>query len=174
MVEDDWFRRDRSRSARTTNSDGVVKAGMIQQSQVIELLLKACPASQRCWDEHREWWGAEDAGNYNDIAVFAHFAVDSFASGETDGLPALFGAIECVLTDGDERARQLASVGFLESVQNITSHRSFGYAAFVPWLGTNSIIAWRSLEKLWEGKASLMDVVRSQLRKGPKVGSSES
>jgi len=138
---------------------------MIQQSQIVELLLQACPTSQQCWDEHREWWGDEDAGAYNDIAVFAHFAVDSFASGKTDCLPALFGAIESVLSDGEEEARQLAIVGFLEGVQNIASHRPFGYDAFVPWLGVNSIVAWRSLEKLWEGKASLMDVVRSQLRK---------
>ncbi len=59
-------------------------------------------------------------------------------------------------------------VGLLEDIQVIATHYPFGQEAFVPYLGQISLQAWYWIEKTWEGKPSLMDVVRSELEKKRK------
>jgi hypothetical protein len=81
------------------------------------------------------WWTGEEAGGFNDVNVFAHHIVDSYAKGLTAECHALFAAVVRVLTEGDNEARSLAALGVLEDVQTISSHHPFGPEAFVGWLG---------------------------------------
>lgn len=135
---------------------------MITEQMVSELLLKACPAADGYWRAHLKDWNGEAAGFYNDIAVFVHFAVDSYAAGKRDELKPLFEAIERMLSEGNEDARGLAIVGFIETLQCNASHTDFGAGVFKQWLGPLSVQAWDEIEALWEGKTSLMDVMRSE------------
>jgi hypothetical protein len=87
--------------------------------------------------------------------------VDSFAAGEKLELPAVFERIERILAEGDASARELATVGALEDIQNISSHQPFGPQAFEPWLGPRSREAWAEINRLWQAAGgSLMDVIR--------------
>jgi hypothetical protein len=62
-----------------------------------------------------------------------------------------FDFIERLLREGDEDVRGITTVGILEVLQIRATHHSYGSAAFVPFLGPESQLAWRWIEKVWEG-----------------------
>ena len=134
---------------------------LITESRVVPLLLEACPTARTAWDEHLASWKGEAAGGFNDVNVFAHHVVTSYARGVTDECADLFSVVERILADGDEEARSLAALGVLEDVQTISTHHPFGPDAFIRWLGPLSLQAWNQIEAQWRaGGGSLMGVVR--------------
>ncbi len=141
---------------------------MITKPQVMPLLLEACPGFQPAWQAHLQWWKGEEPGAYNDTAEFARYLVESFESGQTSEFPAAFSAIEKILNEGDQESRDIAGIGVIESLQTIGSNHSCGENVFIPWLGPTSRRAWAQIEKMWEGKTSLADVVRAEVRANQK------
>jgi hypothetical protein len=140
---------------------------MITKPQVMPLLLEACPGFQPAWQEHLDWWKGEEPGVYNDTSEFARYIVESFESGQTSEFPKAFATIERILNEGDQESRDIAGIGVIESLQTIASH-SCGGDVFIPWLGTTSRRAWAEIEKMWEGKNSLADVIRAEVRANQK------
>src|SRR5438128_360048 len=130
---------------------------MIIKSEVMPLLLAACPGFQSTWQEHLESWNGEGPGAFNDAAEFARYLVQSYERGDTSEFVAAFSAIETILNEGDEDARDIAGIGVIEDLQTIGYNHSCGADVFVEWLGPTSRIAWSQIAKLWEGKHSLMD-----------------
>ena len=141
---------------------------MIDASQMIPLLLHACPSISDKWQEHLEYWDGAEAGLYNDVAVFAHHIVELYKQGKTDEFPAIFNQIEQFILNGTEEIKSYAIIGFLEDVQNIASHESFGYDVFVDWLPPASKQAWDELIAYWAGKESLADLVRWEIQQKQK------
>jgi predicted transcriptional regulator len=137
---------------------------MITKPQVMPLLIEACPGFQPTWQAHLEWWKGEEPGAYNDTAEFARYLVESFESGQTSEFPAAFAAIEKILNEGDQESRDIAGYGVIESLQTIGSNHSCGEDVFIQWLGPTSRRAWAEIEKMWEGKSSLADVIRAEVR----------
>lgn len=135
---------------------------MISSQHVMPLLLEACPGFRPKWDEHLAWWNGKEPGLYNDTGEFAAYLRDRFVAGDTSEFPAAFAVIEQLVIDGDAEVRDLAVIGILESLQNLASHRAFGYEVFETWLGPRSMDGWRELEGLWVAKESLMDVFRAR------------
>jgi len=131
-------------------------------SEAIESLTALCPGIAQSWSEHLEFWGDDERGQFNDIGVVSHFIVDSYQAKQTNWFPEVFGRIETFISEGDEEVRGLMIVGLLENIQNQASWTDEGFRAFERWLGPKSLKAWHELEALWEGKSSLLDVVREQ------------
>lgn len=129
---------------------------------VIPQFLAVCPAFAAPWQAHLAYWGDDQRGDYIDIAVVAHFIVESFEKKKTEPLPAIFGVAEEILRSGHPKQKEIITVGLIEDVQNIASHQPFGSDAFVQFLGPLSKQAWSEIARQWEGKSSLMDVVRSE------------
>lgn len=134
----------------------------MKTNEAIETLLALCPGIEESWSEHLDFWGGDERGSFNDISVVSHFIVDSYRANSTDWIPNIFGEIERLTSDDNEDVRGLIIVGLLENLQNSMSWTDEGYHVFEPWLGPNSLRAWRELEVLWEGKSSLIDVIREQ------------
>ena len=132
------------------------------------LLLEACPGFEPTWQEHLDWWKGEEPGDYNNTSEFARYLVESFESGQTSEFPAAFAAIEKIFNEGDQESRGLAGIGVIESLQTIGSNHSCGGHVFIPWLGPKSRQAWAEIEKMWEGKNSLADVIRAEVRGNQK------
>ena len=133
----------------------------IAKSQVVALLLEASPSARPAWEKHLASWKGEQAGDFNDVAVFAHHIVDCYAKGATAEYGALFATLERILREGDGEARRLAAFGVLEDIQTLASHQPFGPDAFVGWLGPTSHEAWDEIATLWRsGGGSLAGVVR--------------
>lgn len=119
--------------------------------EVVPLLLDACPTVRDAWQKHLEFWdGQQERGHYNDAAVIAQHIVESFERGDVSEFPATFGHIERCLLEGDEEAVNLVTVGVIEGIQNIASHRPFGSQPFIAWLGPRGRIAWDELCVQWE------------------------
>ena len=146
--------------------------GIIAKAQVVPLLLEASPSARPAWEQHLASWHGEQAGDVNDVAVFAHHIVDCYAEGATAEYGELFATVERILSEGDDEARSLAAFGLLEDVQTIASHQSFGPDAFVSWLGPKSREAWDQIATLWRsGGGSLAGVIRSERRLQPRRSS---
>ena len=137
---------------------------IIRVPQIIPKLLEVCPEFQAHWNEHLEYWGDEARGDYIDIAEFARFVVDCYANGRTERFPQIFEAVEALLKDGHPKVKELMTVGLLEGIQTVATHHEFGPDVFLNWLGPLSLESWFRISKAWEGKSSLMDVVREENR----------
>ena len=135
---------------------------MITKSQIMPLLLEACPGFQPTWQAHLDWWKGEEPGAYNDTAEFARYLVESFESGQTSEFPKAFATIERILNEGDQESRDIAGIGVIESLQTIGSNHPCGEDVFIQWLGPTSRQAWAEIERMWEGKHSLSDVIRAE------------
>jgi hypothetical protein len=135
---------------------------VITKKQIMPMFLAACPGFERQWQEHKEWWADEEPGEFNDIAEFARYLVESFESERTLEFPAAFAILEKILEEGDDEARAIGEIGLIEDLQTISSHRPGNAESFKAWLGPQSTAAWEQLEKVWEGKSSLMDVLRAE------------
>ena len=135
---------------------------MITKSEIMPLLRKACPGFEATWRAHLDWWKGEEPGAYNDTAEFARYLVESFESGQTSEFPEAFATIERILSEGDQESRDIARIGVIESLQTIGSNHSCTERVFIEWLGPRSRTAWAEIESMWEGKHSLMDVIRAE------------
>ncbi len=132
----------------------------ITADQIVPELLRACPSAKDRWDEHLARWGDDERGHYNDVDVFAHHVVDSYVAGNVDELAAFFALLERLVAEGDADVVELATIGLIEVIQNVASHRSCGFRVFEGWLGPASRVAWTEVEEMWRGKRSLADMVR--------------
>ena len=141
---------------------------MITKPQIMPLLLEACPGFQPTWQEHLDWWKGEEPGAYNNTSEFARYLVESFENGQTSEFAAAFSAIERILNEGDQESRDIAGIGVIESLQTIGSNHSCGEDGFIQWLGPTSLRAWAEIETMWDGKDSLADVVRAEVRANQK------
>jgi hypothetical protein len=144
--EDSWLN-----SHQRTNNQPVLGVGRVNMTQpkkdVIDVLRDVAPDFQPRWQAFLEWWEGEEHGNYNAMAEFAHFLVDSYAIGNLDCFQAVFGEVERLLLEGDSETQSLLSVGLIEDIQNIASHHSFGASIFEPWLGKESLRVWREIDE---------------------------
>ena len=126
------------------------------------MFLAVCPGFQQQWQEHLDWWAGKEAGTYLDVAEFARYLVDSYEQGKTSEFDAVFGILERILNEGNQEAREIGEIGLIEDLQTIGSHRSWSVDVFKKWLGPQSLASWAAIEKIWEGKSSLMDVLRAE------------
>ena len=120
-------------------------------ADVVPAFLSGCPTIDPAWQEYLEsWHGEPERGNFNDIAVVASHLVDCFEQGDVSEYPAVFALLEKCLAEGDELVQNLVTVGLIEDIQNIASHRPFGPQVFYEWLGPLGRAEWNQLCVLWE------------------------
>lgn len=137
----------------------------IAKEEVIPSLLAAAPGFAGAWSEHLEYWGDDERGIFIDAGEFAHYVVRSYADGNTAEFVAVFATLETILREGDDAAREAATIGVLEDIQTIASNRPFGPEVFALWLGPLSRRAWDEIDRLWRaGGGSLAGVIRLENR----------
>ncbi len=129
---------------------------------VMPLFLEMCPEILPSWQQHIEWWHGDRAGAYNDIAVLARFVIDSYESENNDVIKRIFNLTESLLEKDDPEITEILTIGLIEDIQNISLGRTYGCDVFLKFLGPLSTQAWNRVIKMWEGKSSLMDVVRAE------------
>lgn len=94
----------------------------------------------------------------DDSEVLQHMAswmVESAKAGETEPFAAIFEIVEHYIIFEGEEVKNLLIVGLLENLKNLSSWQDLDYAIFEQWLGPETHVAWRWLEKKWQGKQSL-------------------
>lgn len=139
---------------------------MITKDQVIPLLLAACPAAGSAWEKHLAYWGEDTRGAYIDAAAFVQFLVEAYERGDTASLSAAFAALECVLVEGDDDAWGLATVGVVETIQNIAGWKPYGAEPFKAYLGPGGLGAWEAVDLFWQGDVNAITREFFQQRAG--------
>jgi hypothetical protein len=137
---------------------------MIDRTEVAPLMLEACPTFVRIWeDESREFNIDEESGErlcYLDAIDITCHLVDLMAAGRTESFPAVFEVIERMHCQGDDWVRELATIGYLEGLQFVSSHRpQLDESDFVPYLGPESLRWWRGLVAYWDGRAASIEPI---------------
>ena len=93
------------------------------------------------------------------MAELANYVVDTFELGDSQAAHKAFEFAESLIVDGRDEEVNAAVIGFLETVQNVASHRKCGSDAFETFLGPSSRDQWAILNETWKGKTSLAEVV---------------
>ncbi len=96
------------------------------------------------------------------MADLATHVVDLFEGGHVAEIRPAFGLAERLCASGSEAEKHAAVVEFLETVQNVASHRKCGTLVFESFLGPESRRAWAELMQTWQGKSTLAEVVASE------------
>ena len=113
------------------------------------LLLAACPSFR---DRPADNDDGEDRLHYSDAGHFVHHLLRLHRAGATAEVAAAMQVIERLHVEGDAYVRILATVGYLEDLQNIAGHADdLDPADFVPYLGPESRRWWNGLNAFWDG-----------------------
>ena len=104
----------------------------------------------------------DDGSDSRLMQELGRHVVALFEAGHFEEVGTAFQLAEQLIASGSEEDRHAAIVGFLETVQNVASHRQHGAAVFEQFLRPKSRIAWEELNQVWKGKASLAEVVAAE------------
>lgn len=91
--------------------------------------------------------------HYLDAAERARHLVERLAAGAMDEVEAAFALIERMHVEGDAYVRELATIGYLEDIQNGLLRAGVPLAVIEPLLGPESVRWWRGVEAFWRGEA---------------------
>jgi hypothetical protein len=120
-----------------------------------QLLLDSCPAFRPHLEATRAqfyfYGGPPDPVDpYFDVVWINALLVELVRQQETTCFPAVFALLEQLLVNGSSDMKNWV-VGVLEGVQNQVSHTELTYAAFEPWLGSETRKEWDGLIEAWGG-----------------------
>ncbi|MDP2034414.1 MAG: hypothetical protein Q8K29_13490 [Polaromonas sp.] len=125
---------------------------MIEQQEAMPLLVDACPSFGQAWNEHLEEYG-------NDVLYVAAGALANHLlalrnSNNLQHFPLVAAAIERLHLEGTPWVKEFATVGVLESVQNVWANHAVDPEEFGRFLGPESQRWWIGLNRFWAGEAS--------------------
>jgi hypothetical protein len=94
------------------------------------------------------------------LEAVAQRLVERFQSQQVEGFDLIFSRVEERIIWSSPDLRQWLIVNFLEVLKNVSTWADLDYQVFEQWLGPESHVAWRWLEKRWQGKQSLADTLK--------------
>ena len=102
---------------------------MITSTQVIPLLLEACPSFERVWQEHCAKYGDEFL-IYVALGDFARHLLHLQQQGQLECFESVVRVIERLHAAGDDYVREAATIGLLEAIQNYWLHGNLDLEQF--------------------------------------------
>lgn len=124
---------------------------MITRADMMEPLLKACPAFGPTWAEFLKEWGSErELPLYLAMFDLARHLISALATGDAKTLTRVFAVVERWHIEGDKYVREAATVGLLEDLQNESIHTTTEPTEFEPFLLPVSLTYWRKVERFWQ------------------------
>ena len=114
----------------------------------VEKIIATVPGFQVQWQEFLQEWEKETSPPwYLVMGELAHYLVEKYAQQATAEFPELFASVESLLRKPDPELENLITVGLLEDIQNVATHRDFGAASFLRWLGPRSLVVWNGINE---------------------------
>jgi hypothetical protein len=92
--------------------------------------------------------------------ALAHELVAGIRNQKTSAFDNVFAKVEHHMIWNSAEIRHWLIVNFLETLKNVATWSDLDYEVFEQWLGPETHVAWRWLEKRWRGNRSLADAVR--------------
>jgi hypothetical protein len=132
----------------------------ISVDQAIELLTTSTHSISSCWntfiqEEYNDDY-PEKRDDLIDIITIVDYLVGKFKEDKTEDFKPFFEAVDQVLENGDESARELIVVGILEGLQNNCGLENLNYhTGFNQWLKPRAQKIWDGLIYLWESNDSI-------------------
>jgi signal transduction histidine kinase len=124
---------------------------MLEKQQVISDLRREFPQFLRRLGR----WEDDQTQRFS-MPVFAHFVIDQLYEHDNDErVRAAFAQMEKFLRDGSQEVRNLVGLGFLGTLHNLASWKSYGSEAFVRFLGPETRRVWAGLEAVWRASVKL-------------------
>ena len=125
---------------------------MITKSEMIPLVLTACPSFGGKWRAFLDYWRNEDdLPVYLALSELARHLIDMLAQNDVESFPAVFAVIERWHVEGDSYVAEAAAVGLLEDLQNSGLHQTTAPEQFRQFLMPQSAKWWDKLDAFWEG-----------------------
>jgi hypothetical protein len=100
--------------------------------------------------------GEDEQARCFSMPVFAQFVLDELY--ETDNherVRSAFGQMEKFLREGTQEVREFVGLGFLGTLHNLASWKSYGSEVFVRFLGLETRRIWEELEAVWRSSVRL-------------------
>ncbi len=122
----------------------------ITEDQVSELLYKYTPEFKTVLEDELD--DEERKMNYLVAGTFARFLLDGYKSGNVKQLESAAKFIEELHLKGSETVKNLATVGYLEGIQNVWGNNGVDPSIFYGYLLAESQKWWLQLNKFWNGE----------------------
>jgi hypothetical protein len=125
---------------------------MITRDQMIQQVLDVCPSFNKTWNEFlSEWEGKSgELPIFLALAELARHLIHLLESNDTETLKKVFNVVEQWNLNGDDYVQNAATVGLLEDLQNTNLHEKTTPEQFKQFLGIDSKMWWRKVERFWE------------------------
>ena len=122
---------------------------MITNDEVIPLLLEACPSfTESCQQTLEDHPGLL----YIVAGEFADHLLAAWLRDDRSEFPAVGALLEKLHVEGNAYVAELATIGFLEGIQNVWSNNSVDPEQFTTYLGPETVRWWRSLNRFWNAE----------------------
>jgi len=120
---------------------------MIIKEQIAIKLLEACPSFKEKYD-------ASDSKDLDYVIAgkFAYHLLELYKSKKLDEFSKIAQLIEELHISGDGYVKEYATIGILESIQNVWGHSETDPEKFTEFLLPVSLKYWNSLNKFWNGE----------------------
>lgn len=139
---------------------------LITREEVLQALIDAHPPFKKRFEEDKDsYYSDGDVLLYAVASDIADEVVDLSKRNDGPALKSIFNFIETLLEKGDDYVKELATVGFLEDIQNHAEWAEMDRTKLIPYLGINSQKAWDDLDNFWSGRAPLVGVSWEELAK---------
>lgn len=125
----------------------------IELHEVMPLLVAACPWFADAWQEHLQGFGNDVL--YVAAGAFSHQLLQRFQAGDTQALSVAAAVIEELHLQGSPAVQGLATIGLLESVQNVWPWDGVDPEQFGRFLLPESRRWWVELNRFWTGGVAL-------------------
>ena len=89
---------------------------------------------------------------------FAHYLLDAYKNNSFDVLTLAGEFIEALYSHNDGEIDDLATVGYLEAIQNVWGNNSVDPEEMVKYLGNTSQKWWVKLNSFWNGDISSLQI----------------
>lgn len=132
---------------------------MITKHQMFEPLLQACPSFVPKWREFlqdAEGTPTDDLLYYVLLGDLALHLIELYTARSTDEFSAVFEVVERWHTEGDHYVREAATIGLLEGIQNVASHREFDTRIVETWMQPETKKWWDKLNRYWGGDVNAL------------------
>lgn len=125
---------------------------VIKKDQMLSLMTEVCPSFRPIWDAYLAD-AKTDGGEpltYVALGDLARHVIAMFERGDTQCFAQVFDIVERWHVDGEHWVREAATVGFLESLQNMNLHTTTEPEQFRQFLRPESERWWDKLFDFWE------------------------
>lgn len=132
---------------------------MITKHSMMEPMLEACPSFRATWESFLEEWAEDgDPPLYLALADLARHLIKMLQEGHVEPFARVFAVVERWHTEGDRFVAEAATVGLLESLQNLDLHQDGTQPEqFREHLLPVSERWWKALIAFWEDGRPMTD-----------------